>query len=65
MIELLIYICLAGEINCTKDNAVQTIRVPLQQIAINCGQQAQSYVVQNSIDLEGLQIKARCRLGGG
>lgn len=61
MMEMILFICLASEPNCTKETALQVIRVPLQQLAINCSFEAQSYAVHNAIDLEGMRMYARCR----
>jgi len=65
MLEMLILLCTAGEPACTKENAIQVIHVPLQQIAVNCSYQSQSYIVQNGIDVTGFKVEAKCRLGGG
>jgi hypothetical protein len=62
---MIIYICLATATTCGKQNAVQVIHVPMQQLAINCGFQAQSYAIQNGIELTGLVMNAQCKLGGG
>ena len=60
--EMILLLCLANEPTCTANTALQVIRVPLQQMAINCGFEAQSYIVHNAITLEGLRMNAKCKL---
>ena len=60
--EMLILLCLATDPICTKDNALQTIRVPLEQISSNCMFVAETYIVQNDIVIDGMKVNARCRI---
>lgn len=60
--EMLLLLCLATEPDCNLQTAQQIIRVPMQQLAINCAYQAESYIVQNGIEVAGLKMNAKCRL---
>ena len=61
---LIIYMCLATATSCDKDNAIRVYNLPLPQMNSNCGLVAQVYAVENAVDLEGMQMKVACRLGG-
>ena len=60
--EMILLLCLATEPDCNVQTATQVIRVQMQQLTINCAYQAESYIVQNGIELAGLKMNAKCRL---
>lgn len=62
--EIIILLCLLTEPDCKKETATQYIRLPVQHVSTNCGHEAQTYVVKNGVDLTGVKMVVRCRLGG-
>lgn len=61
MFKMILLICLANQPNCNEQNALQIIQIPLQQLAINCGFEAQSYITHNGINVEGVVWRAKCK----